>query len=76
MKISVLTFLALLNYQLLLGQSEAHKEQIKKQLSRSPKKLPTMNINPNVKNIFDFTYEDFELLNYEPHPLIKGKVAI
>ena len=53
-----------------------HKEQIKKQLSRSPKKLPTMNINPNVKNIFDFTYEDFELLNYEPHPLIKGKVAI
>ena len=53
-----------------------HKEQIKEQLSRSPKTLPTMNINPNVKNIFDFTYEDFELLNYEPHPLIKGKVAI
>ena len=53
-----------------------HKEQIKEQLSRSPKTLPTMNINPNVKNIFDFTYDDFELLNYEPHPLIKGKVAI
>lgn len=53
-----------------------HKEQIKEQLSRSPKTLPTMKINPNIKNIFDFTYEDFELLNYEPHPLIKGKVAI
>tara|TARA_B100000989_G_scaffold211657_1_gene160671 strand:+ start:2675 stop:3499 length:825 start_codon:yes stop_codon:yes gene_type:complete len=53
-----------------------HKEQIKEQLSRSPKTLPTMNINPDVKNIFDFKYEDFELLNYQPHPLIKGKVAI
>jgi thymidylate synthase len=53
-----------------------HKEQIKEQLSRSPKPLPIMKLNPNVKNIFDFTYEDFELLNYEPHPLIKGKVAI
>jgi thymidylate synthase len=53
-----------------------HKEQIKEQLSRSPKTLPTMKINPNIKNIFDFTYEDFELLNYNPHPLIKGKVAI
>ena len=53
-----------------------HKEQIKEQLSRSPKPLPIMKLNPNVKNIFDFTYEDFVLLNYEPHPLIKGKVAI
>lgn len=53
-----------------------HKEQIKEQLSRSPKPLPIMKLNPNVKNIFDFIYEDFELLNYKPHPLIKGKVAI
>ena len=53
-----------------------HKEQIKEQLSRSPKPLPTMKLNPEIKNIFDFTYEDFELLNYDPHPLIKGKVAI
>jgi thymidylate synthase len=53
-----------------------HQEQIKEQLSRSPKPLPIMKLNPEVKNIFDFTYEDFELLNYDPHPLIKGKVAI
>jgi thymidylate synthase len=53
-----------------------HKEQIKEQLSRSPKPLPTMKLNPEIKNIFDFTYGDFELLNYDPHPLIKGKVAI
>ena len=53
-----------------------HQEQIKEQLSRSPKPLPTMKLNPEIKNIFDFTYEDFELLNYDPHPLIKGKVAI
>ena len=53
-----------------------HQEQIKEQLSLSPKPLPTMKLNPEIKNIFDFTYEDFELLNYDPHPLIKGKVAI
>ncbi len=53
-----------------------HQEQIEEQLKRKPKVLPTMKLNPNVKNIFDFTYEDFELLNYDPHPLIKGKVAI
>ncbi len=53
-----------------------HQEQIKEQLSRTPKPLPIMKLNPEVKNIFDFTYEDFELLNYDPHPLIKGKVAI
>ena len=53
-----------------------HQEQVKEQLSRSPKPLPTMKLNPNIKNIFDFTYEDFELVNYDPHPLIKGKVAI
>lgn len=53
-----------------------HKEQIDLQLSRTPKDLPTMKINPAVKDIFAFTYDDFELINYDPHPLIKGAVAI
>jgi thymidylate synthase len=53
-----------------------HKEQIDLQLSRAPKDLPTMKINPAVKDIFAFTYDDFELINYDPHPLIKGAVAI
>ena len=53
-----------------------HKEQIQEQLTRSPKPLPIMKLNRKIKNIFDFTYEDFELLNYNPYPLIKGKVAI
>ena len=53
-----------------------HSEQIALQLSREPKELPTMEINPTVKNIFDFTFEDFRLKNYNPHPHIKGVVAI
>ncbi|MFO7702248.1 MAG: thymidylate synthase [Psychroflexus maritimus] len=53
-----------------------HFEQVELQLSRAPKPLPTMNINPDVKSIFDFTYEDFELVGYDPHPGIKAKVAI
>jgi len=53
-----------------------HKEQIELQLSRTPKSLPTMKMNPEVKDLFGFTFEDFELLNYDPHPLIKGSVAI
>ena len=53
-----------------------HFEQTELQLSRNCKKLPTMKINPEVKNIFDFTIDDFELINYEPHPHIKGKVAV
>ena len=53
-----------------------HFEQINEQLTRLPKKLPVMQLNPEIKNIFDFTYDDFELLNYDPHPLIKGKVAV
>lgn len=53
-----------------------HKEQIELQLSRTPKSLPTMKMNPEVKDLFWFTFEDFELLNYDPHPLIKGSVAI
>ncbi len=53
-----------------------HIEQVGLQLSREPKKLPEMWINPEVKSIFDFKYEDFELKNYDPHPHIKGKVAV
>ena len=53
-----------------------HLEQTELQLSRSIKPLPTMKINPEVKNIFDFTIEDFELMNYDPHPHIKGIVAV
>ena len=53
-----------------------HIEQAKLQLSREPKPLPVMQINPAVKEIFDFKYEDFTLENYEPHPHIKGAVAV
>lgn len=53
-----------------------HLEQTHLQLGRKPKKLPTMKINPNINNIFDFTYEDFELVNYDSDPHIKGKVAV
>jgi len=53
-----------------------HFEQTKLQLTRKCKKLPHMKINPNIRNIFDFTIDDFELINYEFHPHIKGKVAI
>jgi thymidylate synthase len=53
-----------------------HIEQAHLQLSREFKPLPTMKINPNVKSIFDFKFEDFELVGYEPHPHIKAPVAI
>ncbi|MFV0481282.1 MAG: thymidylate synthase, partial [Campylobacteraceae bacterium] len=53
-----------------------HLEQAELQLSRTPYKLPTMKINRDVKNIFDFKYEDFELVGYEAHPHIKAEVAI
>jgi thymidylate synthase len=53
-----------------------HIEQAKLQLSRDPKPLPQMNINPAVKDIFEFTFEDFSLENYEAHPHIKGIVAV
>ncbi|QTV06297.1 thymidylate synthase [Faecalibacter bovis] len=53
-----------------------HFEQIELQLSRKPHPLPQMKINPAVKDIFDFSYEDFELVNYEAHPHIKGIVAV
>ena len=53
-----------------------HMEQTDLQLSREPRQLPQMRLNPDVKNIFDFKYEDFELINYDPHPHIKGIVAV
>ena len=53
-----------------------HLEQVDLQLSRDCRPLPTMKINPNVKDIFGFTYEDFELVGYDPHPHIKGAVAV
>ena len=53
-----------------------HLEQVKLQLSREPRTLPQMKINPDVKSIFDFRFEDFELVNYDPHPHIAGKVAV
>ena len=53
-----------------------HFQQVKLQLSREPRDLPEMKINPAVKSIFDFKYEDFELLNYNPHPAIKAKVSV
>ena len=53
-----------------------HKEQFELQLSRDTRELPIMKMNPNIKNIEDFTFEDFELVNYNPHPGIKGAVAV
>lgn len=53
-----------------------HMEQVKLQLSREPKPLPTLKLNPNVTDLFAFRYEDIEILNYDPHPGIKGVVAI
>ena len=53
-----------------------HMEQIELQLSRTPKDLPKMTLNPEIKDIFDFDFEDFTLENYDPHPHIKGAVAI
>ena len=53
-----------------------HIDQIQLQLSRSPRKLPILNIKRIVNSIFDFRFEDFEILNYDPHPHIKGKVSV
>lgn len=53
-----------------------HLEQVNLQLSREPRPLPQMLINPSVKDIFAFKYEDFQLLNYNPHPAIKAPVAV
>ena len=53
-----------------------HINQVNEQLRRKPKKLPQIKINPSVKNIFDFKYEDFSLEGYDPYPLIKAPVAV
>ncbi len=53
-----------------------HLEQAKLQLTREPRSLPTMKINPHVRDIDDFTFEDFELIGYDPHPHIKAKVSV
>ena len=53
-----------------------HLDQTNEQLSRTPRDLPKMKINPDVKNIHDFVFEDFELEEYDPHPHIKAAVAV
>jgi thymidylate synthase len=53
-----------------------HLEQARLQLSREPRPLPYMKLNPDIKNLFDFTFEDFTLEGYDPHPAIKGAVAV
>jgi thymidylate synthase len=53
-----------------------HLEQVKLQLTREPHPLPQLILNPKVKSIFDFKYEDIEIVNYNSHPAIKGEVSI
>jgi thymidylate synthase len=53
-----------------------HLEQAREQLTRAPRKLPAMTLNPSIRNIFDFKYEDFTLEAYDPHPAIKAPVAV
>ena len=53
-----------------------HIDQVKLQLTRKPMNLPQMRINPDVKDIFDFEFKDFELINYEAHPHIKGAISV
>ena len=53
-----------------------HFEQVKLQLSREPRSLPRMVVNPDVKDIFDFKFEDFQLVDYDPHPHIKATVSV
>ncbi|MCS6837917.1 MAG: thymidylate synthase [Bdellovibrionaceae bacterium] len=53
-----------------------HLEQAKLQLTRTPRKLPTLKLNPQIKNIFDFKYEDIEIIGYDPYPAIRAEVAV
>ena len=53
-----------------------HLDQVKLQLSRSPRALPTLELNPEISSIFDFTYDDIKIVGYDPHPHIKGEVAV
>ena len=60
----------------MLFSLDQHIEQAKEQLTREPRALPQMKINPDVKDLFEFKYEDFELVNYDPHPHIKAAVSL
>lgn len=53
-----------------------HFEQIETQLARTPRALPKLKINPDIKSLYDFTYSDFEIVDYDPYPAIKGKVSV
>ena len=53
-----------------------HIDQVKLQLSREPRSLPKMVLNPDVKRVVDFTYNDFAMENYNPHPHIKGAISV
>jgi thymidylate synthase len=53
-----------------------HLEQAELQLSREPRTLPAMKLNPEVKSLFDFVYDDFTLEGYDPHPAIKAEIAV
>jgi thymidylate synthase len=53
-----------------------HIEQVRLQLTRDPRPLPGMKINPGISNLFDFSFEDFELTGYQPHPHIKGEISV
>ena len=53
-----------------------HEEQVRMQLSREPRSLPTVQLNPEITSLFGFTYEDFTVENYDPHPHIKGAISV
>ena len=53
-----------------------HYEQVELQLSREPRKFPKLKLNPNIKNIFDFTYDDISIVDYNPHDSIKAEISV
>lgn len=79
MMVAQVTHLELGDFVHTLGDAHLysnHMEQTDLQLSREPYPLPTMKLNPDIDNIFNFSFDDFELVDYQYHPLIKGKVAV
>lgn len=79
MMVAQVTDLELGDFVYTLGDAHLysnHMEQTHLQLSRTPRALPTMWINPKVSNIFDFKYDDFKIENYDPHPVIKAPIAV
>ena len=79
MMIAQVTGLELGEFVHTLGDAHIYKnhlEQVQTQLSREVRSLPRMKLNPNVKSLFDFKYEDFELEGYDPHPILKGMVSV